>query len=88
LDNLHIRPDARGRGLGRQLMAEAAAWVLEQRPDSSMHLWVFEQNRQAVGFYESLGGERVERVVKAAVDGNYVVSLRYLWRDLNRLAQR
>jgi GNAT superfamily N-acetyltransferase len=85
LDNLHIRPDARGRGLGRRLMAEAAAWVHGQRPGSPMHLWVFEQNRQAVGFYESLGGEMVERVLKPAVDGSNVVSLRYLWRDLSTL---
>ena len=44
LDNLHIRVDAQGRGLGRRLMSEEVSWVLRHRPGSGLYLWVFEAN--------------------------------------------
>lgn len=35
LDNLHVHPDHRRCGLGRRLMAAAAQWVKQQRPQSA-----------------------------------------------------
>ena len=79
VDNLHVHPDVKGRGIGRRLMAQAAAWVIDRRPASALHLWVFEDNHSARGFYQRIGGTPVERVVHAAADGNDIPSVRYVW---------
>lgn len=49
LEMLFLAPEARGRGLGRQLLEEAIARY------SVEELTVNEQNPDAVGFYEHLG---------------------------------
>ncbi|MEW6266575.1 MAG: GNAT family N-acetyltransferase [Thermodesulfobacteriota bacterium] len=85
LDNLHIRPDFRGQGLGRKLMAEAAAWVVERRPGSGLYLWVFEDNFRARRFYERLGGAAGERRAADASDGRKVMAVRYSWTNLDSL---
>jgi len=82
LDNLHVSTSAQGRGLGRSLMAEAARWVLQRRPHSRLHLWVYEKNVAACGFYEHLGGVITEHRAKAAPDGCQIPAIRYGWEDL------
>jgi ribosomal protein S18 acetylase RimI-like enzyme len=81
VDNLHVHPELKGRGIGRRLMAQAASWVIDRRPASALHLWVFEDNHSAKGFYERLGGTAVERVVDAAADGNDIPAVRYVWKS-------
>jgi ribosomal protein S18 acetylase RimI-like enzyme len=87
LDNVHVRPDLKGRGVGRQLMAQAASWVIDRRPASSLHLWVFEDNHSARAFYERFGGTSVERSVHHAADGNGVPAICYVWEDLTKLVK-
>ncbi len=82
LDNLHVLPRLKGRGLGRQLFSSAAQWVVSKEPGWPMHLWVFESNYGARGFYEALGGEVVERSFKETPAGTEIASLRYVWYDL------
>ncbi len=82
LDNLHVRPHVRGRGLGRRLFAEAARWTASQEPGAPLHLWVFEANLPARGFYESLGGVETGREIKPMPGGPRVASLRYVWHDV------
>lgn len=86
LDNLHVRPDLTGAGIGRLLLVHAARWVSLAAPDSALHLWVFAANIQAQRFYERMGGETVEQVIKPMPDGGTIPSLRYVWRDLHDLA--
>lgn len=85
LDNLHVHPDTKGRGLGRLLMAQGVAWVLEHRPSSSLHLWVYEANQPARGFYDRFGGVTVEWIVQRACDGQDLPFMRYAWHDLPTL---
>lgn len=88
LDNLHVLPPFRSRGLGRRLFAEAVRWAVAAAPGEPLHLWVFEANRDAARFYEGLGGEAVERCVKEAVAGMPAPSIRYAWHDLAFLLRR
>ena len=81
LDNLHIRVDAQGRGLGRRLMSEEVSWILRRRPGSGLYLWVFEGNDRARKFYELLLGKVVERQAQRAPDGTEVIAVRYAWDD-------
>ena len=81
LDNLHVRPDLQGQGLGRQLFARATGWVTSEEPGWPIHLWVFEANYSARRFYERLSGQVVEHKIKEMPQGAGIPSLRYFWRD-------
>jgi GNAT superfamily N-acetyltransferase len=85
LDNLHVVPNLKGKGIGRQLFGRAAQWVMSKEPAWPLHLWVFEANDSARRFYDVLNGEVVERRHKKAPDGAVIPSLRYVWRDIRTL---
>jgi GNAT superfamily N-acetyltransferase len=80
LDNLHVLSRHQGRGIGRQLFGKSDHWANQVEPGRPMHLWVFEANRQARRFYETLSGRIVDRQLKN-VAGVDVASLCYLWDD-------
>jgi GNAT superfamily N-acetyltransferase len=86
LDNLHVAPFLRGKGLGRRLLCEVAQRVLQRSSCTRMHLWAYEQNLAARRFYELLGGEVTERVAEPAPDGTQLNAVRYCWSDLRGLA--
>jgi GNAT superfamily N-acetyltransferase len=88
LDNLHVRHDVKGAGLGTGLMAKTAAAVIEWDPASGLYLWVLEQNEPAQAFYEARGGTRAGREVTDAPGGGTVVGLRYVWPDPSTLLER
>jgi ribosomal protein S18 acetylase RimI-like enzyme len=85
LDNLHIEPAWQGRGLGRELMARAGAWVTARRPGMGLYLLVFEENHAARGFYDRLGGQIVKRFPHRAVDGTDLTIVRYWWENAGKL---
>lgn len=79
LDNLHVRPERRGGGLGRQLLAAAVGLAHSRGWPEGLHLWVFEANADARRFYERHGGAVVERVLYDAADGGAHPALCYRW---------
>ncbi len=85
IDNLHVDPARRSQGLGRALMAAAAAHLLGAG-QSTAHLWVLEANRRALALYERLGGVRVETADKA-VFGHSLPGIKVQWSDLSILAR-
>lgn len=54
LEDLFVRPEHRGRGVGRALLARLAAIALE-RGCGRFEWSVLDWNESAIGFYESLG---------------------------------
>jgi GNAT superfamily N-acetyltransferase len=86
LDNLHVIPNLKGKGLGRRLLSEVARRVLLRASASRLHLWAYEQNLGARRFYERLGGKITARVTEPAPDGSEVNAVRYCWSDLSGLA--
>ena len=87
LDNLHVVPECKGKGLGRQLMLHVANRLIEVGC-TRLHLWAFEQNHAARRFYERLGGVMTMRQAESAPDGREVNAVRYCWSDLGGLAGR
>lgn len=85
LDNLHVSSETQGKGIGRQLMNLAAEEIQRQLPDSDMYLWVLEQNVNAIGFYETLGGEKIETVEEMDIGDRPVIKTRYYWKSLEKL---
>lgn len=83
VDNLHVRPDLKGRGLGRALMQEAAR-MLEQSGRSNYYLWVLNGNDPAARFYESIGG-RADDERTVHFGGKDVKATRYVWSTFDLL---
>ena len=87
VDNLHVHPDRKGQGIGRRLLGEAAGWAAEHARSRVLHLWVYEENRSARGFYDRCGGTAVESLMHRSPDGGEYPELRYVWTDLPALAR-
>ena len=64
---LYTRPEARGRGVGRELM-RAVAGVLRAQGREWVLLSVDTPNETARAFYERLGFEDASRMLRARVD--------------------
>jgi len=54
LEDLFVRPEARGRGLGKALLSELAR-ICTQRGYPRLAWWVLDWNEPSIGFYRSLG---------------------------------
>ena len=85
LDNLHVLPRWRSRGLGRLLFGRVAQWVMSTEPGWPIHLWVFEANVRARRFYDAVGGEVIKQHNKEVLKGINIPSVLYVWRDLQQL---
>lgn len=81
VENLHVVPEQQGKGVGRQLMAEAARWVVDRAPDASLHLWVMERNVDARRFYESLRAIEQTGYEREMPDGTRHAAIRCEWKD-------
>jgi GNAT superfamily N-acetyltransferase len=83
IDNLHVAPHLKGRGIGKKLIIKAADWVRTHYPGSALHLWVYEKNVAARAFYDKMSGKNVERQLHDNPDGSSAYALRYVWEDLD-----
>jgi predicted N-acetyltransferase YhbS len=87
LDNLHIVSGYQRMGIGAQLMGHSAKFVVKQRPQGPLHLWVHETNDGAQAFYEAMGGQCIGSAPIPDVGGvpgrlnGAPVKLRYVWSD-------
>jgi GNAT superfamily N-acetyltransferase len=81
LDNLHVKPGWRGRGIGARLLHESREWVRQVAPGQPMHLWVMEGNTAARAFYRAQGGSEGERRVNE-MGGIPVTAVRCTWAAL------
>ena len=55
VDNLHVRHDLKGLGIGRRLVVATAEIVVAHDPASGMYVEVLDQNTAAHAFYVRLG---------------------------------
>ncbi len=85
IEHIHVRPDLKGAGIGRQLMAAAADRLIAMGC-ASAYLLVFEGNRRAVRFYVALGGKST-RFGMEDMAGRSIPRLRVAWFDLSALAR-
>ncbi|WP_445667619.1 GNAT family N-acetyltransferase [Oceanobacillus sp. FSL K6-0251] len=82
---LYLLPKSRGTGTGRQLVSVIAKHLIEQGVNSMM-VWVMEQNRSGLGFYERMGGKAYLRR-KNEVGGMLVEDVAYGWEDVSALCR-
>lgn len=79
LEDLFVRPEARGSGLGRALLAELAA-VCVARGYARFEWWVLDWNTPAHGFYASLGARPEDEWTVWRLDGEALKALSSLGR--------
>lgn len=68
LEDLFVRPTARGTGLGKALLQQLAR-VCAERGWTRFEWWVLDWNAPAIGFYRSLGAVPQEAWTTFRVDG-------------------
>jgi GNAT superfamily N-acetyltransferase len=74
LEDLYVRPQARGAGLGKALLAHLAALAIA-RDCARLEWWVLDWNAPSIGFYTSLGARPMDEWTVMRVDGAALVAL-------------
>ncbi|MGD8393215.1 MAG: GNAT family N-acetyltransferase [Desulfobacterales bacterium] len=83
IDNLHVKPSHRSKGIGSKLMTSAARQMIQQGHQTA-YLWVVESNEKAIRLYERLGGVLTEQALKNLF-GHQVPSVKIVWSDISTL---
>jgi GNAT superfamily N-acetyltransferase len=74
LEDLFVRPELRGRGIGKALMVELARSAV--REGCGRFEWsVLDWNRSSIDFYRSLGARLMEEWVVCRLEGDALQSL-------------
>ena len=85
VDNLHLVPAWRGRGLGPHLLLTGVEPLVAAGVATGF-LWVLCENRPAIRFYERLDARRDREGIRV-MGGVDVRHCRYVWNDLPALAK-
>lgn len=75
---LYVRPEFQGVGLGRRLFAAARALLADRAP-SGLAVWALADNRRALEFYASLGGDDAAEGSET-FEGRAFAKIGFLWR--------
>jgi GNAT superfamily N-acetyltransferase len=74
LEDLFVRPEARGSGLGKALLA-ALAQIAIERDCARLEWWVLDWNDPAIQFYKKLGAKPMDEWTTFRVDGDALDAL-------------
>ncbi|MGB6223759.1 MAG: GNAT family N-acetyltransferase [Pseudonocardiaceae bacterium] len=74
LEDLFVRTEHRGWGLGRALLAELAAECM-RRGYSRLQWWALDWNEPAIGFYRSIGAEPMDEWTVYRITGRTLTAL-------------
>ena len=74
LEDLFVRPEARGSGLGKAFLA-ALAQIAIQRDCARLEWWVLDWNDPAISFYKKLGAKPMDEWTTFRVDGDALDTL-------------
>jgi GNAT superfamily N-acetyltransferase len=80
VDNLHVRPDLKGGGIGRRLL-QAVVRELGPAHTQPVHLWVLDQNEPAKRFYARMGAEFIDPGTTPPFGGVCLPEWRCIWRN-------
>jgi len=86
IDNLHVDPAVKGRGIGRSLLQAGAAALPGHLWDRPAYLLVFERNQAAIEFYRRCGGNVAATFSEREPDGGVHAVQRIVWPAARTLA--
>jgi ribosomal protein S18 acetylase RimI-like enzyme len=81
IDNLHVSPDFKGKGIGKELMKQVAQWSIETYHQPKLYLKVLENNHAARGFYDKMGGINQAIFPETMEGGNIQNVCLYSWKN-------
>lgn len=81
---VYLLQEWRGCGIGRRLVAAAAAWV-RARGGRSLLLWVLKDNWRARAFYEALDGQLLPGEKAITIGSTSLIEVAYGWPDATKL---
>jgi ribosomal protein S18 acetylase RimI-like enzyme len=81
IDNLHVSPDFKGKGIGQALMKQIAKWSIEIYNQPKIYLKVLENNYAAIGFYDKMGGVNHSTFPETMEGGNIQNICLYVWKN-------
>ncbi|WP_433418484.1 N-acetyltransferase family protein [Microtetraspora malaysiensis] len=79
LDNLHVQPERKQSGIGRQLVYRTFGWASEQHPGKTVYLEVLRDNVAAITFYRRLGGHPTKEFMERFPAGFELPVVEYTW---------
>lgn len=88
IDNLHVRPDAKGRGHGKRALHAALSRLAGEDLARGVWLTVYRDNKAARAAYAALGGEPGEPFQLVAPDATTQWVMRYAWPSAAKLRDR
>jgi GNAT superfamily N-acetyltransferase len=80
IDNFHMLPMVKGKGVGRKLFEAVRQLSAACDPGQGLFLWVLEPNVAARQAYARLGGTEADRMSRPTADGGRVPAIRVIWR--------
>lgn len=83
LEDLFVRPEARGKGIGQKMLAYLAH-LARQRACGRLEWWVLDWNESAIGFYKRLGAKPMDEWTVHRVTGSALDELADSWRKDHR----
>lgn len=88
LDNLHVRSNVKGNGIGTQLMEKLAKEIHLRNYKNGFYLWVLNTNYPAIDFYDRVGGSSLETIEAEDIGDKVFLKTRYVWRDVDEFLKR
>jgi len=74
LEDLYVKPEARGKGIGKKILQHLAQLTLE-RDCGRLEWWVLDWNQQAINFYRSIGAIAMDEWTVQRVAGDALQKL-------------
>jgi L-amino acid N-acyltransferase YncA len=74
LEDIYVRPEARGSGLGKALLRQLAA-ICADRGYRRLEWWVLDWNEPSIGFFKSLGAVPIDELMIFRLIGDPLADL-------------
>lgn len=86
IDNLHVKADTKGLGIGSGLLSAAASWSIANYSGHDVYLEVLACNSKAMSFYLAKGAKNIDISYWHTACGNKVKEFIYSWGAPENLA--
>lgn len=78
LEDLYVKPEARGKGIGQKMLAYLAHLAKEKKC-GRLEWWVLDWNETAIGFYKRIGAKAMDEWTVYRVTGEALDNLAASW---------